>query len=52
MLLQGHDVTRLALQAILNQTTAKLGGYLGLDPAEQAQVVGGTAARLLGVSTG
>jgi aminocarboxymuconate-semialdehyde decarboxylase len=25
---------------------------LGLDPTEQAQVVGGTAARLLGVSTG
>ncbi len=29
-----HDVTRLALQAILNQTTAKLGGYLGLDPGD------------------
>ena len=29
-----HDVTRLALQAILNQTTAKIGGYLGLDPGD------------------
>src|SRR5439155_10876014 len=29
-----HDVIRLALQAILNQTTAKLGGYLGLDAGD------------------
>lgn len=29
-----HDVTRLALNAILTQTTAKLGGYLSLDPGD------------------
>jgi Nif-specific regulatory protein len=29
-----HDVIRQALQAVLNQTTAKLAGYLSLDPSD------------------
>jgi two-component system response regulator HydG len=31
-----HDLITLALRAILHQTTAKLAGYLGLDPEDPA----------------
>src|SRR4029079_2205903 len=34
-----HDLIVLALRAILHQTTAKLAGYLGLDPEDPAPKV-------------